>query len=91
MKLITLDFETFYDRDYSLSKLTTENYVRHRDFEVIGVAVKQWDEKTEWVSGTHDQIKDYLMGYDWSDKMVLAHNTMFDGAILNWSFGITPM
>ena len=90
MKLITLDFETFYDRDYSLSKLTTENYVRHRDFEVIGVAVKQWDEKTEWVSGTHDQIKDYLMGYDWSDKMVLAHNTMFDGAILNWSFGITP-
>ena len=90
MKLITLDFETFYDRDYSLSKITTENYVRHRDFEVIGVAVKQWDEKTEWVSGTHDQIKDYLMGYDWSDKMVLAHNTMFDGAILNWSFGITP-
>tara|TARA_R110002012_G_scaffold14943_4_gene60648 strand:+ start:142 stop:1968 length:1827 start_codon:yes stop_codon:yes gene_type:complete len=90
MKLITLDFETFYDRDYSLSKLTTENYVRHRDFEVIGVAVKQWDEKTEWVSGTHAQIKDYLMGYDWSDKMVLAHNTMFDGAILNWSFGITP-
>jgi len=90
MKLITLDFETFYDRDYSLSKLTTENYVRHRDFEVIGVAVKQWDEKTEWVSGTHDQIKDYLMGYDWSDKMVLAHNTMFDGAILNWNFGITP-
>ena len=90
MKLITLDFETFYDRDYSLSKLTTENYVRHRDFEVIGVAVKQWDENTEWVSGTHAQIKDYLMGYDWSDKMVLAHNTMFDGAILNWSFGITP-
>ena len=90
MNLITLDFETFYDRGYSLSKITTENYIRHRDFEVIGVAIKEGAEETHWVSGTHEQIGEYLTRYDWENSMLLAHNTMFDGAILNWQFGITP-
>jgi len=90
MDLITLDFETFYDRDYSLSKLTTENYVRHRDFEVIGVAIKEGADDTHWVSGSHDAIAEYLTRYDWDNTMLLAHNTMFDGAILHWAFGIKP-
>ena len=38
--LITVDFETYYDRKFSLSKLTTEEYIRDPRFEVIGVAVK---------------------------------------------------
>jgi DNA polymerase len=40
MELITLDFETYYSREYSLSKITTEAYVRDPRFEVIGVGVK---------------------------------------------------
>ena len=40
MDLITIDFETYYDKDFSLSKLTTEEYIRDPRFEVIGVAVK---------------------------------------------------
>lgn len=28
MQIITIDFETFYSQDYSLSKITTEEYVR---------------------------------------------------------------
>ena len=35
--LITIDFETYYDKEYSLSKLTTEEYIRDKKFEVIGV------------------------------------------------------
>ena len=38
MNFITLDFETYYDREYSLRKLTTEEYVRDKRFEVIGLA-----------------------------------------------------
>ena len=90
MDLITLDFETYYDRDYSLSKITTEEYVRDPRFEVIGVGVKVNNEPTEWASGTHEQIKDYLGTFNWQEAMVLAHNTMFDGAILSWRFGIRP-
>ena len=91
MDLIVLDFETYYSKDYSLSKITTEEYVRHDEFEVIGLAVKRNDEETVWLSGTHQQLKEYLHAeYDWQNAMVVCHNTMFDGAILGWRFGINP-
>ena len=90
MELITLDFETYYDRDYSLRKITTEAYVRDPRFEVIGVGVKLNNQQTEWASGTHEQIKQYLKGFPWEKAMLLCHNTMFDGAILNWRFDIRP-
>ena len=90
MDLITLDFETFYDKDFSLSKLTTEEYVRDIRFEIIGVGVKLNDGETEWASGTHEEIANYLAGFDWAESMVLAHNTLFDGAILSWLFGVKP-
>ena len=90
MDLITIDFETYYDRDFSLSKLTTEEYIRDHQFEVIGVGIKVNNEGTEWASGTHEQLKRYLHTFNWAESMVLAHNTLFDGAILSWVFDIHP-
>jgi len=90
MDLITIDFETYYDKKFSLSKMTTEAYIRDPQFEVIGVAVKVNNGPTEWASGTHGQIRGYLKEFNWRDAMVVAHNTMFDGAILSWLFGIRP-
>ena len=91
MNLITVDFETYYDRDFSLSKITTEEYVRSDLFEVIGVSVKVNNEETEWASGTHQQIKQWLQNsFEWERSFVLAHNTLFDGAILSWRFGVNP-
>jgi DNA polymerase len=91
VNLITIDFETFYEKStFSLSKLTTEEYVRSDRFEVIGVAVKVNDGETEWASGTHEQIKSWLDTYSWADSMVIAHNMMFDGFILGEKFGIYP-
>jgi DNA polymerase I-like protein with 3'-5' exonuclease and polymerase domains len=88
--LITIDFETYYNREYSLSKMTTEEYVRDPRFEVIGVGVKVNGEQTEWASGSHSQLKKYLQTFPWSTSMLLAHNTMFDGAIAAWHFDIHP-
>ena len=90
MDLITVDFETYYDKDFSLRKMTTESYIRDYRFEVIGVSVKLNNGDTEWASGTHDEIKDYLRTYNWSNAVLLAHNTLFDGAILSWVFDIHP-
>ena len=90
MDIITLDFETYYDKDYSLSKITTEEYIRDPRFQVIGVGVKVNDGKTEWFTGTHGKIKEFLAQYDWTNSAVLAHNMMFDGAIMSWRFGIRP-
>jgi len=88
--LITLDFETYYSKEYSLKKLTTEEYVRDPRFEVLGVAIKVNNGRTEWASGTQEQLKTFLQTFDWDRSMVLAHNTMFDGAILSWIFGVKP-
>ena len=90
MDLITLDFETYYDKSYSLRKLTTEAYIRDPRFEVVGVGIKVNDGDTEWASGTKEELHDYLHTFDWENSMVLAHNTMFDGAILSWLFNIRP-
>jgi DNA polymerase I-like protein with 3'-5' exonuclease and polymerase domains len=88
MSVITVDFETYYDKEYSLSKITTEEYIRSPQFEVIGVGVKVNDARTEWISGSHKQIGERLKKFDWANSFVLAHNTAFDGPILKWCFGI---
>ncbi len=88
--IVTLDFETYYDKDYSLSKITTEQYIRHRDFEVIGVAAKINDGPTEWFSGPAMQTKKFLEQFDIPNSYLLAHNMAFDGAILAWKFCLKP-
>ena len=90
MDILTIDFETYYDREFSLSKITTEEYVRSKQFETIGVAVKVNDGKTEWYSGTKEQVKFWLGKFKWHESVALAHNAMFDMAILNWQFGYRP-
>jgi len=89
--LITIDFETYYSKDFGFNKLTTEEYVRDPRFEVIGVGVQVDDGEPIWFSGTHDEIRKFLLKYDWKHSMMLAHNTLFDGAVLHWIFNITPM
>ena len=91
MNIIALDFETYYSREFSLTKLTTEEYVRSDSFQTIGVSVKENDGEAKWFSGTHEEILDFLSHYDWSNSFALAHNAMFDAAILSWRFGIFPM
>ena len=90
MNLLTIDFETYYDRDFSLSKMTTEEYIRSELFETIGVAVKVNDGETEWFSGTEKETWKFLQKFDWAHSIALAHNAMFDMAILNWRYGISP-
>ena len=90
MNVITIDFETFYDRAFSLSKMTTEEYIRDELFEVIGVAVKVGDGETQWFSGPKAQTKRWLEQFDWANSIAVAHNAMFDMAILNWHFDIRP-
>ena len=90
MNLITLDFETFYEQGFSLSNLTTEEYIRDSRFQVIGVGIKIDDQPTQWVTGTHLHIKAELDKINWQEAILLCHNTQFDGAILSFVFNIIP-
>jgi DNA polymerase len=87
--LITIDFETYYDKEYGLKKFTTEQYIRDEKFEVIGVAVKD-NGVTKWFTGTHAETKAFLDSYNMQEHFVLGHNMRFDAAILSWIFDIHP-
>ena len=76
MRVVTFDAETYYDREYSLSKITTEEYVRSPLFEMIGFAIKIDDGPTEWVP--QPMTEDFIKSFDWSDAMVLCQNTAFE-------------
>ena len=88
MQLITLDFETYYDVGFSLSGLTTEEYIRDERFQVIGVGIKVQEGETHWYTG--DQAKDALNKINWKESALLCHNTQFDGGILSFRYGIIP-
>ena len=90
MMVLTIDFETYYDRGFSLSKITTEEYIRDPRFETIGVGVKKDDGYTVWFSGTKKQTKNFLDQFPWGDSVAVAHNAVFDMAILNWCYDIRP-
>jgi DNA polymerase len=88
--LITIDFETYYDKEYGLKKFTTEQYIRDEKFEVIGVAVKDKG-VTKWFTGTHAETKAFLDSYNMHEHFVLGHNMRFDASILSWIFDIHPL
>lgn len=91
MDILTVDFETFYDSDFSLSKMQTDAYILDPRFEVIGVCVAKNDEDPLWYTGTKDEILWWLQGnFDWANSAVRCHNTLFDGFILTQYFDIKP-
>ena len=91
MDLIVLDVETYYtNTDLGFKTQTTEEYVRDQRFEVIGISVQVNAGKPEWFSGTMRETKEWLEQFDWGNSMAVAHNALFDMAILNWHFGIKP-
>lgn len=90
MQTVVLDFETYYDKDFSLSKVTTEEYVRSPLYETIGVSVKVGDSPIRWITGEDDYIRKELEALHLEQCIVVAHNAVFDVAILTWRYGIKP-
>lgn len=88
-KLVTLDFETYYDDDYTLKKLSTSEYIRDGRFEVIMCGIKIGTGKTKIYRG-HDETRAALAAIDWTTHAVLCHHTQFDGLILSHHFGVVP-
>lgn len=86
-RLLTIDFETYYDFDYGLSKLTTSGYILDHRFEVIGVGVVEGAER-HWLSA--DEFRKFAQSVDWGTTCVLAHHAHFDALILSRYFGIRP-
>lgn len=91
-RILTVDFETYWDsKSYTLSKLTTEEYIRDDKFLAFGACIHEFrsDRPTQWYRGG-DELHRVLSTYDWGRTAVLAHNAQFDVSILSWRYNVRP-
>ena len=88
MQKIYLDFETYYDVQLSLTKMSTVQYVNNPEFKVWGVGIKVEDGETEWYN--EEETPDVLQQIDWANTAVVCHNTLFDAYILTQYFNCIP-
>lgn len=89
MSLLLLDFETFYDDDFSLSRkhMTNQKYIQDSRFAVHGVGLKRLNGEGVWVTGKKCQA---ILEKVVPSSTVVVHNHQFDVAILEWHYGLTP-
>jgi hypothetical protein len=90
-RILCVDFETRWDsKDYTLSKMTTEEYIRDIRFKAFGCCFHEYgsDDPIVWVGGR--DLPEYVAGIDWSRTALLAHNAQFDVSILCWRYGVRP-
>lgn len=82
MQIITLDFETYYDPDYSLSKMTTQEYIQDKRFQIIGMGIKVNDGKTRWFEGWQEGFRVLRAAAEHDASVLVAHNALFDYSII---------
>jgi len=91
-RILSVDFETYWDsKSFTLSKMTTEEYIRDDKFLAFGACIHEFrsDRPTQWYRGG-DELHRVLSTYDWGRTAVLAHNAQFDVSILSWRYNVRP-
>ena len=88
--IVTLDFETYYSKEYSLSKkeYNTSSYIRSPLFKAQCVGIKDGIKKTVWYE--HKDIAHALKKHSVASRPLMCHNTQFDGFILSHHYGVVP-
>lgn len=83
-----LDWETFWATDYTLSKMTTESYIRDERFDVHGFGLKVGPQPSVWVPKRN--VERVIRGLPWHRIAMVGHNLQFDASILYWRYGVAP-
>jgi hypothetical protein len=86
--LLFLDAETYYDKEYSLKKMPTPNYILDPRFELQMVAVKLDDEPHKVIPGP--EFGEWLARVDPTVTTTVTFNSLFDNSILAWRYGFVP-
>lgn len=89
MQFVVFDAETYYDKEYTLSKLSTEAYVRDARFDPHGAAIK-WskDHAARWYDARF--LPQVLKEHDWFGTFLISHHAQFDHLILSHHYGVHP-
>ena len=89
MKTLTLDFETYYAQDFTLTHLTNEEYVRDPRFQALCLGWKEFGGHG-CVERGPEAIAGWLAAHDWSDTAVILQHAQFDGFILSEVYNVRP-
>lgn len=88
MRNIYLDFETYYASDYTLGKMSIEEYVRDPRFAAY-LCCLAIDNSPIYAVGPDDLARVLpALGLDRGDTRTFMHNGKFDGFILSQRYGI---
>lgn len=88
MQFIVIDFETYFDQDFTLKKLTTEAYIRDVRFEVHGAGIQWPDGLRVWYDAA--DLPEMFQQIDWDNTACLAHHAHFEGLILSHHYNRRP-
>ena len=90
MGKFVIDIESFYDSKdgYTLSKMTTEEYINDPRFKLFGFCVSKEGAPPIWVPGR--KAKAVLDRLQLHKHTVVCHNAAFDLAALTWHYGVRP-
>ena len=80
--VLTLDAECYFDKDFSLSKMSTYEYVADPRFAVLGWASKFNDRPAEF--------GELPMQGVWPDTTIVLFNAPFDALVLTKHYGVRP-
>lgn len=90
MHLVVHDFETFWSKTHSLSKLGPIDYVLHPETEIISLSVTINDEQPIVVFGEDEALK-LLDDSNLDDALLIAHNNEgFDALLTGMRFKRKP-
>lgn len=89
-QIVFADYESFFcaKTGYTLTKMTTIEYVRDERWLTLGCAVALNDEPSQYLTG--DALQAWFDAIDWSRTAFAAFNCLFDGTVLTQQYNITP-
>lgn len=85
MNFTVIDFETYYDQEYSLKKLTTEEYIRDPRFKIhcVGV-INSEGTRVVFTNNFAHNLRPFM------SEFVICQHAQFDGLIMSHHLGIYP-
>lgn len=81
-----IDFETYYDQEYSLRNISVPEFVLDPRFKVFGMSVTDEAGLAVWVD--EKDIPAWLERLE--GHILVAHNGFFDFGVLKWRYGYSP-
>lgn len=90
-EVLVIDFESYFDQDYSLKKMSTIEYIQDPRFGFTGMgSYYEAGEASVTLFLTPDEIEVYINQINWNGVTVIAKHCKFDITILATKFGIIP-